>query len=498
MPVFAISIMAILSLVGATLALGMDSRSGHQVQQAADAAALGGATAFLNTQSPRAQDRLEAARIQAKALAARNSNYELADLVVDAVSEDAFGQHTRLAVELQFEPVNFFSRFTGNATTAPIRRRAVASSTWGFPLCMLALNADRESGLAIKHMARLVADGCIVWSNAAGSESMQFLGGWSKAKSFCATGTADRSHLANVSPLPDQNCNPLPDPLADWTPPRPDTCQPDPDFDPPLSIRRSADRILAGLARESRPSFRRGEDEDEDDEGAGPFGHAGKAAPCDTPAGRSNPHCPANSATGAGLPDFDLLALTDNLLDVLYAMDRRYDLPTEKLTPGTYCGLDIAYGHVEMTPGTYFIKGAPMQVTRKATVTAEGVTLIFTGPGAYLRVSDEARMTLKAPTEGDLAGIAVAERRNTRTNGLPVASRLTGTGKLSIIGLIYLPTQNFFISGSGAGDQSSPLLQIVANRIAIRDTGRLRIDFEPGKTDVPVAIKPARIARLVE
>ena len=41
MPVFAISIMAILSLVGATLALGMDSRSGHQVQQAADAAALG-------------------------------------------------------------------------------------------------------------------------------------------------------------------------------------------------------------------------------------------------------------------------------------------------------------------------------------------------------------------------------------------------------------------------------------------------------------------------
>jgi len=179
-------------------------------------------------------------------------------------------------------------------------------------------------------------------------------------------------------------------------------------------------------------------------------------------------------------------------------MDRRYDLPTEKLTPGTYCGLDIAYGHVEMTPGTYFIKGAPMQVTRKATVTAEGVTLIFTGPGAYLRVSDEARMTLKAPTEGDLAGIAVAERRNTRTNGLPVASRLTGTGKLSIIGLIYLPTQNFFISGSGAGDQSSPLLQIVANRIAIRDTGRLRIDFEPGKTDVPVAIKPARIARLVE
>ena len=139
-----------------------------------------------------------------------------------------------------------------------------------------------------------------------------------------------------------------------------------------------------------------------------------------------------------------------------------------------------------------------MEVTRKATVTAEGVTLIFTGPGAYLRVSDKARLGLSAPTDGPLAGIAVAESRNTAVNGTPVVSRLTGHGALSMIGLIYLPTQNFFISGSGAGDQSSPLLQIVANRISLRDTGVLSIDFNPGETDVPVAIQPARIARLIE
>ncbi|MCH2456733.1 MAG: hypothetical protein MK186_01655 [Henriciella sp.] len=206
----------------------------------------------------------------------------------------------------------------------------------------------------------------------------------------------------------------------------------------------------------------------------------------------------SDPATGSGLSDFDLLALTDNLVNALYVLDRQFDMETDTLTPGTYCGLDIAYGHVRMQPGTYFIKGAPMTVTRKATVTAEGVTIIFTGPGAYLRVSDEARLDLSAPTGGPLAGIAVAERRNTALNGAPVVSRLTGRGALSIIGLVYLPTQNFFISGSGAGDQSSPLLQIVANRISLRDTGMLRIDFNPGKTDVPVAIQPARIARLIE
>ena len=497
--------MAILALVGSTLALGMDSRSGSKVQQAADSAALGGATAFLNTDSPRAKDRLEAARQQAKVLAENNSEYSLADLVVDAVSEDAFGQHTRLAVELEFQPVNFFGRFTGRNATAPVRRRAVATSTWGFPLCLLALSPENETGLSLKHMARLVAEGCIVWSNDSSSASMRFDGGRAEAKSFCAAGLVNRSHRANVSPLPSVQCDPIPDPLGDWRPPAPDTCLPDPDFDPPLSIQRAADKVLDRLQLERVRGNRNDDDDDDDDEDDedGPGRGNGQAnglanGACNTPAGRSNPNCPSNAATGEGLSDFDLLALTDNLFNALYVLDRKYDHPTDTLTPGTYCGLDIAYGHVEMAPGTYFIKGAPMEITRRATVTAEGVTIIFTGQNAYLRVSDEARLDLKAPAEGDLAGIAVAERRNTRTGGMPVVSRLTGTGAMSIIGLVYLPTQNFFISGAGAGDQSSPLLQIVANRIAIRDTGELLIDFKPGNTDVPVAIQPARIARLIE
>ena len=493
MPIFAISIMAILALVGATLALGMDSRSGSKVQQAADSAALGGATAFLNSSSPRAADRLEAARQQAKVLAERNSEYALADLVVDAVTEDAYGQHTQLAVELEFQPVNFFARFSGNKATAPVRRRAVASSTWGFPLCMLALSPNEQSGIALKHLARLTAEGCIVWSNDVGRQSMLLEGGRAEAKSFCASGLVDRSHRASVSPLPNQQCDPIPDPLHDWTPPTAGTCSPSPDFDPPLSVVRQTERQLESLLRRQNRNNGRGDD-DEDEEGR----PTGLENACGTRAGENNPNCPSDRATGAGLSDFDLLAVTDNLLNALYILDRQFDMETDTLTPGTYCGLDIAYGHVRMQPGTYFIKDAPMEVTRKATVSAEGVTLVFTGPGAYLRVSDQARLDLSAPTDGPLAGIAVAESRNTAVNGTPVVSRLTGHGALSMIGLIYLPTQNFFISGSGAGDQSSPLLQIVANRISLRDTGMLRIDFNPGKTDVPVAIQPARIARLIE
>ena len=496
MPIFALCLMAIMALVGATLALGMDSRSGHQVQQAADSAALGGATAFLNTDAARAETRLEAARAQAKALAERNSNYELADLAVDAVSEDAYGQHTQLAVELEFQPVNYFARFTGKASTTPIRRRAVASSTWGFPLCILALGKIDGTGLAMKQLAALTAEGCIVWSNDTSSKSMQLDGGRGRAKSFCAAGLVDRSHRASISPIPEQNCQPIPDPLEGWTPPAPGKCEPDPDFDPPLSIVRDTEKKLAQLLKQS--ARRGGDDDDDDDDDDDEERPTGLPNACGNKAGEPNPNCPSNPATGAGLADFDLLALTDNLTDALYILDRQFDSPSDTLSPGTYCGLDIAYGHVQMLPGTYFIKGAPMEVSRKATVTADGVTLIFTGPGAYLRVSDQARLTLKAPVEGPLAGIAVAERRNTAVNGMPSVSRLTGKGALSMIGLVYLPTQNFFISGAGAGDQASPLLQIVANRISIRDTGSLKIDFRPGDTDVPMAIKPARVARLIE
>lgn len=477
MPIFAISLIAILALVGATIALGMDTRSGNKLQHSADSAALGGATAFLNHKSPRAEDRLKAAQIQARELASRNSEYALVDLVIDALTEDAYGQHTEIEVELEAQPVNFFSRFTGENTTADMRRRAVAAATWGFPLCLLSLSEARDTGFAIKHRADFAAKGCIVWSNSDYHRSMDFKGGKSKAKYFCTAGQYKRNMQADVSPQPTEGCEPIPDPMAKWRPPVEGMCEPDPDFQPPASIIRAVERLTKKKNKGNS------------------YGHEKN---CE--AGKEKAYCnqPDHEGTGEGLLDFDQLALTDNLDSLLYSLDRQHDRPTDTLSPGTYCGLDINYGHVMMEPGTYFIKDAPMTITRKATVTAEGVTIIFTGPNAYLRVSDAARLDLKAPKHGPLAGIAIAERRNTSVNGKPVVTRLTGAGAMSIIGLIYIPTQNFFISGAGAGDQSSPLLQIVANRIAMRDIGKLKIDFKPGKTDVPMVIQPERHARLVE
>ncbi|MEQ8558953.1 MAG: Tad domain-containing protein [Henriciella sp.] len=215
MPVFAISLMSIMAMVGATIALGMDTRSGHQLQLAADASALGGATVFLNHASPKADERLKAAKEEASTLATNNSNYELRDLDVAAVTEDAYGQHTRLSVELEFKPVNYFSKFAGKSATTPMRRRSVAVATWGFPLCILTLE-ERNAGMRIKDQGMLDATNCIVWTNSDSSQAMRFSGGSATARAFCAVGEVDQDIRAGVEPEPESGCQPLPDPLEGY------------------------------------------------------------------------------------------------------------------------------------------------------------------------------------------------------------------------------------------------------------------------------------------
>ena len=213
-PIFGLCLMSIMAVVGATIALGMDTRAGQQLQVTADASALGGATVFLNHASPKAQDRLLAARDEAERLARNNSNYELRDLDVDAVTEDAYGQHTRLAVELEFKPVNYFAKFAGNSATAPMRRLAVAEATWGFPLCVLTLDPSHVA-LRVTDQSQLLAQNCIVWSNSSNVRSMRFQGGTAEARAFCTVGSADRWIGARVTPEPETKCDPLPDPLHD-------------------------------------------------------------------------------------------------------------------------------------------------------------------------------------------------------------------------------------------------------------------------------------------
>ncbi|MEO1643317.1 MAG: Tad domain-containing protein, partial [Pseudomonadota bacterium] len=257
MPLFVICLAAIVGLIGATLALSMDSKAATEIQMSADNSALAGATAFINVKSAKLEDRITEAEKLAKAYAEQTIAYRLADFEVLAKSEDAYGQTVRLAVELEFDPVNAAASIMGRNANVDIRRKAKAEATWGFPLCTLSL-AKGGTGVTVAGEAELEANNCLVWSNARGRDSMHFTGGEMLSKYACTHGKYRKEGMSRVMPLPATDCRKIPDPLADWQAPLPGSPGIVDELDEPLPSETEPD--LPPRVQELRDDFNRNPD----------------------------------------------------------------------------------------------------------------------------------------------------------------------------------------------------------------------------------------------
>lgn len=511
-------------MIATTLALASDSKAANKVQITADSAAIAGATAFATLDTPKSDERLQQALKAAENYAVANSEYTLVEIDLDAVTEDSYGQQTTIDVELEFQPASIMARVAGRSGNASVRRRATAEAVWGFPLCVLTL-ADSGNGVIAEDSTTMTANNCIVWSNSTATNSMEFRGGRMQAKSFCAAGGVIGS--SRSFPPAESECDAIPNPLQDWTPPGPGSCQTVPEE----FQTSSGDKLLLAISGFANSII----DHMAADLGGGDAGM--QAAMTEANAflqqgigGKAliGEDGRFTSGPAEGLTLEELLQIAgqiDNVNPALYADDTYSISATATLNPGTYCGLDIAHGHLKLNPGVYHIKDGPLTVRRRGTLTGEGVTIILSGKEARFSILDEGRLTLTAPKDGDTAGFALVEDvmrytaspensssggskpkfgsflggsvSSSSTSNSPLMSRLTGSGTINAIGTVYLPHHDLKISGSGAGDQASPLLQIVANRLLMSEEGRLNIEFDPTQTEVPVGIKPARTARLV-
>lgn len=548
MPMFVISLVAIVALVGATLALSMDSRASNELQYTADSAALGGAVAFIKAQSPKLEERKQIALKQAQDLANANSEYSLVDLKAVATSEDEYGQYLKMGVELEFKPTNAAASLVGRNANVSVRSRAVADATWGFPLCLLALSETAEA-FTTSGNAAFASKNCIVWSNSESLKSFNFEGGYVTAKSICTAGGVFGGMRAK--PAPSSQCRTIPDPLDAWATPTPGNC---PSFTTTSGASTSdlADQLddillvdfeaveFTEKYNELMLILQYMPDGNWNSNQQAQARAAAIALPAelmsieaelqnyrstqdylrtngyfDLSGGLIGRYGTLQMGPASGMTLYELaqiLGLFDNADPAEYADDKYVTVPTVTLNPGTFCGLDISEGHVKFNPGTYFIKDGPLTVRRRATLSGEGVTIVMSGQNAYFGILDEARLNLTAPSGGDLAGFALVEdkARTYKSTGLsfpnlpqlqsqdrPI-SKLTGSGSINAIGTIYLPRHDFAVSGDGAGQQTSPLLQIVANTIAMTDNGKISIDFDENKAKVPAGIKAERTARLIE
>ena len=182
---------------------------------------------------------------------------------------------------------------------------------------------------------------------------------------------------------------------------------------------------------------------------------------------------------------------------------------TVTLQPGKYTG-NIRVnngGKVTLSPGIYFIVNGAMDIRSGGEVIATGgVSIIITGSNvsspitntsSKLTVMAHGNLSIKAPSSGPFAGIAIAQHPNiiagtTKTNG----NNIQGGGKVEVTGIVYYPKQILYITGGGVGTvanpekiaTSDPQFAIVADKVMIEGNGQLRVG---GSSDSEASGLPA-------
>lgn len=167
---------------------------------------------------------------------------------------------------------------------------------------------------------------------------------------------------------------------------------------------------------------------------------------------------------------------------------------TSTITPGKFPGFSINNGgRLTMSPGVYFIIGGTLNIKSGGEVIAPGgVTIVFTennvaspvaNSAAKLTVQAGGHLSIKAPSSGRFAGIAVASHPNVRPGTQKnTANNIQGGGALDLTGIMYFPKQILYVTGAGSVAQTSPMFAIVADKVWLEGNGQLAIgqssDFE--------------------
>ena len=149
--------------------------------------------------------------------------------------------------------------------------------------------------------------------------------------------------------------------------------------------------------------------------------------------------------------------------------------------------------NIIMNPGIYFIEDGGFDVQAGGVVDATaGVTIIMTDTNAATTVTSnssstfqiqaQGSLTIKAPSTGSFSSIAVAQHPNSRPDVNKKEDYIIGGGAVDVTGIMYFPSQKFYVTGSGDVSTTSTYFAIVADQIYIEGNGQLNIsqasDFE--------------------
>ena len=351
---------------------------------------------------------------------------------------------------------------------------AVALKTVENTICVLTLNPEGEDSFLVEKGSDFQANGCSVQVNsnspfAARVDNVSH----ASAKSFCAHGGT----VGLFSPFANSECSIVPDPFISLAPPAPLPCN------------------GLGAVEEEELGI---EDEDEDEDLDHFDKHAGHYD--------NKHHIHRHSHNGVyhthnhrifehhalveGLtnPIIDPADFNDPIVDKISDMEasvRVTALDEAVLYPGTYCdGIRVSGQGVKFMPGQYDVhKGIFFKEGGQSV--AENVVFIFHGDLTELKVEAGASVSITAPAEGKMGGIAFFHKPKT-SKELPIGTNtLKGGGNLQIAGTAYFPYHTIEVGNGHNFGAQAPATSYISYNAHFTEGSRIVIASDHVEAGLP-------------
>ncbi len=477
-----LGLIALIGLVGLAIDIGYFYSARRQLQTAADAAAIAGVNAQLNSQSSGSQQ-------TALDVAALNGFTNGKNGVTINVGPPATppnpSTNTYVEVDISQAVRTIFLSVLGYPTLN-VSVRAVAG-TRNATSCLYALDPSAPDAISLNGNFTINAN-CSVVSNSSSSSSLRAVGnGTLTANSIGVAGNYSVNGNVTLTPTPHVNVAPVPNPLASITPPTVGTCSQQGTTNNgafKVSANNQTVTILPGVYKKGIAVTGTG---DVVTFSGGNYGN-------NISLGSSIAQATFNPGQyqGGNGDSLDIAGGTIVYNSGQYMFCGPVAVSGNNrvtLTPGLYSGGISVSGNASVTfnPGTYVLAGGGLTVSGNSTLTGSGVTFYDTsGSSGYAPISLSGNETanLSAPTSGPYTGILFFQDpsvANSKSNG----SSIVGNSTSTFDGILYFPTTSLSYVGNSS---SNGYTFLIADTISLggNATARLGSDYSTLPNGSPI------------
>lgn len=171
------------------------------------------------------------------------------------------------------------------------------------------------------------------------------------------------------------------------------------------------------------------------------------------------------------------------------------------LNPGTYCkNLKVKGLNITFNPGVYIFDDASLKFEKGSQAMAEDVTFVLRGSKSDIKVDGGSSLYIKAPSNGDLAGLAIFQQVSTDITGkkgkgkgsLPNGkTELKGGSTMTILGTVYVPEHDIIVkSDSGLGTQS-PATSFIGYNVNFSGNSKITVAVDSAAVGLPPILPSA-------